>query len=513
MKLISSAEMKELDRMTITECGVPGEWLMERAGLGVARAVEYLADLSGYSRLPVCVFAGRGNNGGDAFVVARYLKEWGNDVRVWITGERSAVQGDARLHLIRLMALGVAVEEFATADDFEMLAGAGLDCGIVVDGVLGVGLKGPARGVASAAIRCINSLGSNSPVVAIDVPSGLDADTGEAGGDVVCADLTVTMAYPKVGLALPVACDYVGSVDVVDIGIPDSLADNIKSSMDLIVASDLYGVCPIRPRNAHKGTFGHVLLIGGAAGYAGAIALAAGAALRSGCGLVSVITSVEVASIVAGIVPEAMVHGVSDGNFSQKILELPKFDAVLVGPGLTISPDTKELVLKLIATEGEPLVLDADALNVFAGKVGELAVSKRPIVITPHPGEAARLMNCTSDDIQSDRVGYVTKLAKRTKSVTVLKGAGTLISDVGIRCSINLTGNPGMATGGAGDVLAGLLTGLLGQGINLYDAAKLAVYLHGCAGDEAAWASSQAGMKAGDIINTISMAFRRVVTR
>lgn len=514
MKLISSKNMKELDRMTIVEGGIPGELLMDRAGLGVARAVEYIADLSGYSRLPVCIFAGRGNNGGDAFVVARYLKEWGADVRVWVTCERNAVKGDARAHLIRLMALGVDVEEFVTADDFEMLAKVGLDCGIVVDGLLGIGLEGPARGVAAAAIRCVNSLGTNSPVVAIDVPSGLDADTGVAVGDVVCADLTVTMAYPKVGLAMQEALEYVGTVDVVDIGVSPLFAENIESRIDLIVAADLYGVCPARLRVSHKGTFGHVLLIGGSPGYAGSIALAAAAAVRSGCGLVSVLTSLEVASIVAGIVPEAMVHGVKDGAYIQKMQDLPEFDAVLAGPGLTTSSQTYELITALLDGDGAPLVLDADALNVFRGDGVKLSATSRPLVITPHPGEASRLLGCSVDDIQADREFYVRELSGITGAVSVLKGAGTLVSDIdNVQCSINLTGNPGMATGGSGDVLSGLLTGLLGQKIDLYDAAKLAVYLHGCAGDEAAWSGSQAGMKAGDIINAIPMAFRRIVTR
>ncbi len=513
MKIISSAEMKELDRMTIAECGMPGEWLMERAGLGVARAVEYLSDLSGYSRLPVCIFAGRGNNGGDAFVVARYMKEWGADVRVWLTCERSAVQGDAKSHLIRLLALGVSVEEFVEVSDFEMLAASGLDCGIVVDGVLGIGIKGPARGVAAAAIRCINSLGTNSPVVAIDIPSGMDADTGEAGGDVVCSDLTVTMAYPKTGLAMPIAYDFVGSVDVVDIGVPASFAEKIDAPLDLVTASDLYDVCPVRSRSAHKGDFGHVLLIGGAPGYAGAIALAAGAALRSGCGLVTVLTSTETAPIVASIVPEAMVHGVAPSDFLKKMEELPEFDAILAGPGMTTSSDTKDLLTALLAMNGAPLVLDADALNIFSANGKALLGAKREVVITPHPGEAARLLDCTAVEIQSDRLKYARELEKVTGAIVVLKGAGSLIAGKGERCSINLTGNPGMATGGSGDVLAGLLVGLLGQHIEPYNAAKLAVYLHGSAGDEAAWSSSQGGMKAGDIIQAIPMAFRRVVTR
>jgi NAD(P)H-hydrate epimerase len=208
-----------------------------------------------------------------------------------------------------------------------------------------------------------------------------------------------------------------------------------------------------------------------------------------------------------------MVHGVADGQFTQKINELNKFDAILAGPGLTVSPQTKELILQLIAVDDVPLVLDAGALSVFAHDAEILATSRRPLIITPHPGEAARLLACMPADVQADRLRAANDLVTLTGAVTVLKGAGTLIADLNGPCSINLTGNPGMAKGGSGDVLAGLLTGLLGQKISLTDAAKLAVYLHGCAGDEAAWGSSQAGMKAGDIINAIPMAFRRVVTR
>ncbi len=514
MKFISSSQMKELDRMTMDKAGVPGEWLMERAGLGVARAVEYLADLSGYARLPVAVFAGRGNNGGDAFVVARYLKEWGADVRVWLTCNLADVRGDAKSHLIRLMAKDVIVEEFSEVADFEMLAASGLDCGVVVDGILGIGINGPARGVAAAAISCINSLGNNSPVVSIDVPSGLNADTGEVAGDAVRADLTVTMAFPKTGFSAPAALEYTGVVEVVDIGIPHEYSRQIESKLDLITVSDLYPVVPERKRNSHKGTFGHVLLIGGMPGYSGAIALAAGAALRSGCGLVSVMTSVQSAPIVAGIVPEAMVHGVEEGMFMDKLRELPEFDAILIGPGMTVNDHTKSLAMKLMMFDSNvPLVMDADALNVFPCFTNVLYDSECPLVITPHPGEAARLLGCDVADIQRDRIEVVNSLVEETSAVVVLKGAGTLVAAPGKQCSINLNGNPGMAKGGSGDVLAGLLTGLLGQGMAPYDAARMAVYLHGYAGDEAAWKSSQAGMKAGDIIDAIPTAYRRLVTR
>ena len=521
MKLITSAQMRELDQKTITECNVPGETLMDRAGLGVARAIEYLADISGYANAPVGIFAGRGNNGGDAFVVARYLREWGAEVYVWMTGEAKAVRGDARTHLARLTRSGVRVNELTTPDDFDALGESGLDCGIIVDGILGTGSTGPARGVAAAAIRCINAFGQNVPVVAIDIPSGLNADTGEAPGETVRADLTVTMGYPKIGLASARALDFVGSVDVVDIGIPDFLAERIESSSDLITAGDVYPLFRRRDRRSHKGSYGHIQLIGGAPGYAGAMGLAAGAALRSGAGLVTVLVPASIAPIVAGMAPEAMVHAAettADGRMLASALParravLPVPDAVLVGPGFTPHEETRQVVRDLLAEPGAPLVVDADALNVCAGSCDALQAAARELVLTPHPGEAARLLEASVADIQSDREHFARALQTRTGATTVLKGAGSLVVAAGRPCRVNLTGNPGMATGGTGDVLAGLLTGLIGQGINPFDAASIAVYVHGSAGDEAAWSGSQAGLKASDIIRALPMAFRRVVPR
>lgn len=521
MKLIDSAQMKEFDRRTIAECGVPGETLMGRAGLGVARAVENLAGTSGYGRAPVCLFAGRGNNGGDAFVAARHLHEWGVDVCVWMTGEKKAVRGDALVHLNRLISAGPTVGELLEPADCDDLALSGCDCGIVVDGVLGTGLTGPARGVAAGAIRCINTFGADRPVVAIDIPSGLNADTGEAPGEAVRADLTVTLGFPKIGLAAPEALDYVGTVDVVDIGIPEFLSARVVSEMELITADDLRAVCPRRRRDTHKGSFGHVLLIGGSPGFSGAVAMAADAALRSGVGLVSVLAPRGIVPVVAGIVPEAMVHGADEtpeGTLSASCLDewkarLDGFDAVLAGPGMTTHEHSRRLVSELLSTAGAPLVLDADALNVFAGEATLLGQTARRLAVTPHPGEAGRLLGCTAADVQRDRPHHVRLLSEKTGGVVVLKGGGTLVTAPERPVGINLTGNPGMATGGTGDVLGGLLAGLLAQSVEPYDAACAAVYLHGVAGDEAAWHGSQAGLTAGDLIETLPLAFRRIAAR
>lgn len=520
MKTVSSEQMKEMDRQTIAEFGVPGEVLMDSAGAGVARVIERLADMSGRKHSTVFLFAGRGNNGGDAFVAARYLNRWGCNVRVWMTGEKKAVRGDARTHLNRLLSDGVDVAEL-TDDRYDEIAAAAWDCGIVVDGILGTGIAGPVRGVAADAIRCVNLLGEDRPVVAIDVPSGLNADTGAAAGEAVKADITATMAFPKTGLTAAEAIEYVGTVEVLDIGIPASLADRIESSLDLIVPDDLRNVLPRRGRSSHKGMFGHVLLVGGAPGYAGAIGLAARAALRSGVGLVTVLAPSSISGIVAGLAPEAMVHGgdvngegtLSASSLSRWAPMLDKFDAVLAGPGMTPHEDTRRIAEELLGKGKAPLVLDADALNVFADEGSIFSKSARPLVLTPHPGEAGRLIGCSSKDVQADRLDAARKLADTADAVVALKGAGTLVSAPDRTPCVNLTGNPGMACGGMGDVLGGLLAGILAQGCNPFDAACTAVYLHGIAGDDAAWHGSLAGLTAGDVINALPWAFGHILPR
>ncbi|MFC1498325.1 NAD(P)H-hydrate dehydratase [Verrucomicrobiota bacterium] len=522
MKFVSTEQMRELDRKTIEKFGVSGETLMERAGIGVADAVLRLAGISRIMDPFIRLLAGKGNNGGDAFMAARYLVEQGLNVEVWIAGQADAISGDALTHFNMMKSAGVSLCELPEEKDWN--SDSVLDyraADILVDGILGTGISGAARGPAKGAINYINAHSENGLVVSIDVPSGMNSDTGKAEGEAVRADITVTMGLPKLGLSEIEALDYVGSVEVVDIGIPDELVGNIQCNRELITAQDLSGTIKRRAGNSHKGNFGHVLLVGGASGYAGAIALAARAAMRSGAGLVTVLAPGSVAPVVAGIAPEAMVHWACEteaGSLSSDCLskwdrDINDFDAVLIGPGITTHDQSRLLVEHVLEKCRKPLVLDADALNVLAGNAEKSTAADCPVVITPHPGEMARLLGCSSGDVQADRCGTALKAVNDFNAVTVLKGARTVVVEKGQVPHINSTGNPGMASGGTGDVLSGLITGLIAQGLKPFDAARIAVYLHGRAGDNIARNSSQAGMIAGDIIEELPNVLREITAR
>jgi hydroxyethylthiazole kinase-like uncharacterized protein yjeF len=523
MKVVSVAQMRELDRRTIEDYNTPPEELMDRAGAGVASIVEHLVDMVSFSAPRMHLIAGRGNNGGDAFAAARYLHDSGYDVLVWLAGSANDLKGESLQHLSRLRAEGVEIEELPTKEHWEDAVQDGPQGEILVDGVLGVGVSGPARGPAVGAIQYINACAHHALVVSIDVPSGLDADSGVAHGEAVKADVTAAIGLPKTGLIEPAALEYVGAVDVVDIGIPSELVSQVaaRESCELIHFQDLIPLFPRRWRSSHKGDYGRVLIIGGAAGYAGAPAMAARAAIRSGAGLVTVVTPQSVASVVAGACLECMVHAapeMADGTLAPEIWnewsrQIARFDAVLVGPGLGRGENIRTLVRNIVRECSVPLVLDADALTVLAGQAHWLDKARGPVVITPHPGEFATLMGQRVEDIQQDRPSVALAAARFTRATVVLKGAGTVIAQTDKPVAINLTGNPGMATGGAGDVLAGMLVALLAQGLAPYDAARAAVYLHGQAGDFMAWRKSQIGLIAGDIIEEIPYVFRTVSVR
>ncbi len=523
MKAVSAEQMRAIDRRMIEAYGVPGDLLMDRAGFGVAECVRRLADASGFDDPRILIFAGRGNNGGDAFVAARYLREIEMDVEVLFAGDIKAVSGDALVHLRKLRAAGVTPRVLETMDAWTDMLQSSMCVGdILVDGLLGTGSRGPARGPVAGAIEVINRLSDRALVVAIDLPSGLNADTGVAEGDAVLADLTVTMGLPKSGLLRPEALEYVGTVEVVDIGIDDELEDTVPAGIELISSRDVAGVLKRRPRRSHKGTYGHALLIGGGPGVSGAISLAAMAACRSGVGLVSVLTPSALAGTVAVRVPEAMVHAgamTATGSLAADALDqvsgkdgLSAFSAVLMGPGLTTHPDGLALVAAVLRSAVPVVVLDADALNLMAAEPDLLAGERGGVILTPHPGEMARLLSWRTQDVESDRFAAARKAAERFGAVAVLKGAGTVVAERG-RLRVNLTGNPGMATGGMGDVLAGLMTGLAAQGMHPFDAASAAVYLHGCAGDDVARSSSQAGLTALAVADSIPRVFRRVQVR
>ncbi|MCC7299454.1 MAG: NAD(P)H-hydrate dehydratase [Verrucomicrobia bacterium] len=499
MKTVFADQMRKLDRRTI-EDGTPGEELMRRAGLGVADiARDFLASRGGHS---VLLIAGTGNNGGDVFAAAFELSQTDLDIEVWLCGSQGQIKGDAQLHLKKMVRAGIIPKEVRSQNDLFPKTQPDL----IVDGLLGTGSKGAPRGFMGPLIEWINAEGQNAFVLAIDIPSGIDADSGVAEGLAVKADMTVTIGLPKTGLIRPAALPYIGSVEVVDIGIPHEFIEDIAGceEAELIDRSDIF--IPRRERDSHKGTYGHVLLIGGSKGYTGAIAMAARAALRSGAGLVSVLTPEEVYPIVAQACgPEVMVHpfpsiGKLVVDFSK---HWKKITAVLIGPGLGQFPEAIEHLLKHCKV---PLVLDADALCVSPERI---AAAECPVVLTPHPGEFERLFGKPV----VDRWAQAKQAADLTDQTIILKGAGTVIAAPERKLAVNLTGNPGMATGGSGDVLAGLLVGLLGQGMDMFDAARTAVYLHGIAGDIAAHDFTQSALIATDMIDALPDAFRFLQSR
>ncbi len=524
MKVVTTSQMVEIDRLAMEEFEIPGELLMERAGLGVAQVADELSRLAGYANAGVRLVAGKGNNGGDVFVAARHLKQRGYPVEVFLAGRRGQISGDALKHFERMRQEGISVTEAATPEDWEGLlrTEVGID-GLVVDGVLGTGIRGPARGAAAGAIQFVNAHSSRSPVVSVDIPSGLDSDTGEAEGDVVVADITVTMALPKSGLLVPDAVPYVGSIEVIDIGMPPELLARFPGGgLELVAAEDCRGLVRRRERASHKGSYGHVLIVGGSVGFSGAVVLAARAALRSGAGLVSVAVPEGVHASVAASIPEAMVHPLRDsgaGTFHGRALHdwernLDDFDCVVIGPGLSVHEECRALVLDAVQEVSSALVLDADALNVLRGNTGCVATRSAPTLLTPHPGEMSRLMGLESaQDVQSARQAVLSQAVETLGADIILKGAGSLICGPGASMAVSMVGNPGMARGGMGDALAGLAGGLIAQGMSCNDAARLSVYLHGRAGDRVAWMSSQAGMTPSDLICELPNVFAELSPR
>lgn len=521
MKAVTTAQMRELDKIATTEFAIPGFELMRRAGEGIAGTVGYLAERSRGGDAFIHLIAGRGNNGGDAFAAALLLHEDDFEVEVLLAGSASDIRGDALRHLGKMRAAGIPLVELPTKEawiDALQNAGSGE---IIVDGILGIGTSGPPRGPIAGAIHYINSISEDNLIVSIDVPSGLDADTGETPGEAVIADVTATIGMPKIGMLTQQAIPYIGTLDVIGIGIPMELTATYESPRHLITGWDVRQRMPRRSRLAHKGDFGHILVIGGATGYAGAPAMAAIAAQRSGAGLVSALVPRSVYPIVAGAMLEVMTHPADEtdigslnaSSWKQWRERINEFSAIVIGPGMTRHPDTTQWVYPLLKECRCPLLLDADALNVLEGNLNRIAKAQCPVVLTPHPGELARLLGSTTKDVMLNREAAVKEAAERTGAVVVLKGAGTLVAQKGQPLHMNMTGNPGMATGGTGDILAGFIGGLMAQGLTPFDAACIGVFLHGRAGDNAMWVRSQAGLTATDLLKEFGNVFHEVTIR
>ncbi|HOM58997.1 MAG TPA: NAD(P)H-hydrate dehydratase [Kiritimatiellia bacterium] len=514
MRFLTVDQMRAADRDAVTEAGIPERALMRRAGEALACAVARVAARR-RTRAAVLV-AGHGNNGGDACVAARALREAGFLVRVLLTAPVARFRGVAREAWEAMDAAGVPWSEPEAAesacggwteDNADAVAAPSAWGGVVVDGVLGTGCAGAPSGAAARAIGWINRQRAHAMIVAADIPSGVHGDSGEAAGVAVHADVTVTFARPKRGLLNPCGAERFGHVIVADIGLPDALCDRgtDDAPCECIALPELARFFPRRQWSAHKGTCGHVAVIGGAAGMPGAPVLAALGAVRSGAGLVSLAVPPQSAAVAAAWVPEAMCHtlDVPRGVISPHALAagfsgLDACKVVIAGPGLTRHEEAGRTVAQLLETGPDRLLLDADGLNALADlfHAGWRPRARQDLLLTPHPGEAARLLGLSVAAVEADRVAAVRLLAERYRAVVVLKGAGTLVCAPDGRPWLNRTGNPGMASGGMGDLLAGMVAALWAQGLDPVQAACTAVWAHGAAGDEAAWEEGRTALSA-----------------
>jgi ADP-dependent NAD(P)H-hydrate dehydratase / NAD(P)H-hydrate epimerase len=517
MWIVTTAQMQSLDRRTIQEAKVPGTILMERAGTGV---MTHLLQTWGSPKgKKAVIFCGKGNNGGDGLVVARLLKSQGAKLKVVLMAPHHELSPDAKIMYRRLSKI-IRPSLFTVNPSPETLFSFTQDADLLIDALLGTGLSSPVRDPYKSAIEAINA--SQAFTVAIDIPSGLDSNTGTTLGAAVQAHLTVTFGCPKLGLYLGSAVDKVGHIQVVDIGIPPEFVVDLNPNIHLLSQEIVRPLIPPRPPSSHKGTFGHAGIVAGSPGKTGAPAMAGLGALRIGTGLVTVATPQSVSPIIESKLLEVMTEPMPES--SQHLLGMETGSALLafaknksalaVGPGLGISPDTTELLRYLLPQLDAPCVLDADALNGLMHHRQLFSSMKLPPILTPHPGEMARLLEASSPkQVNEDRVGVSRQFAMVHRVILVLKGARTIIAEPHGHVAICPTGNPGMASAGMGDVLTGMITGLLAQGLNSWDAARAGVYLHGLAGDLAAATIGEPGLVAGDVITTIPHALTHTLSR
>jgi NAD(P)H-hydrate epimerase len=514
MKIVTVAQMQALDRRAITKAGIPGTVLMERAGEGVVTVLEQrFGPLRGKA---ITILCGKGNNGGDGLVVARLLHRRHARARALLLAPVSDLSRDAATMHRRLLRLAgkSAVMPFRSDNRIASLLS---DSDIVVDALLGTGLSAEVTGPYRAAIDLMNAGGR--PIVAVDIPSGIHADTGAQLGTAVRAALTVTFGLPKIGLYVGAGIDHSGAVHVVDIGIPTTDVDALDSRTFMVTDHMVAKALPARLISSHKGTYGHAGIIAGSVGKTGAAALAAQAALRIGAGLVTVAIPSSVNDVLEAKLLEAMTQPLPETNartlarsgLDQLRAFMQTKTAVAIGPGLSTHPETVELVQALMKYLDRPSVLDADALNALAGHTSLLKECKISPVLTPHPGEMARIeSDMTAQAVNADRLGAARRFAREQSCILVLKGARTVVARPDGLLAICPTGNPGMATAGMGDVLTGIVVGLLAQGLPAWEAACAATYLHGLAGDLAAKQLGQAGMLASDLVAHIPYALKTI---
>jgi NAD(P)H-hydrate epimerase len=506
MLIATAGEMRKLDHSTIHEVGIPGLVLMENAGRSLVQIIlDRFFPLRGKN---ICIFAGRGNNGGDGFVAARYLHKEGCSVCVYLLSPTHLVAGDARINLEICQKLHIPIVEVLESQDAENHKSDWLQADLIVDALLGTGLNAEVRGLYAEVIQVINQL--RAPKVAVDIPSGLDSDRGVPLGTCIKADLTITFGLPKLGQVIYPGREYVGDLHVVDISIPWQVIIAQELQHALLESHELTLPAP-RKADSHKGHFGHLLVVAGSPGKTGAAAMASEAAVRVGAGLVTLGVPKSLNPILEVKLTEVMTEPLAenvDGVLGPEALKgllkiMESKTALALGPGLSTLEGPSELICELLLTSSIPVVIDADGLTIVAKNPDVLKRAKCPLILTPHPGEMARLMGISVPQVQADRVGVSRLLAQEFGVIAVLKGAATLVALPDGHLFVNPTGNPGMATGGMGDILTGLIGGLLAQGVEPAEAAKSAVFMHGLAGDRCAQKWGPAGYLATDLLPEI----------
>ena len=508
MNIVTNSIMKALDRKTIDEIGIPGQQLMEKAGEGVADVADTLLKDTGGKK--VAVFCGKGNNGGDGFVAARHLAGKGYSVEVFLVGAKDELKGDARLNLKRAVELGIPVYEINESP-------ANLDFEMIIDAIFGTGFRGKIGEPYREIIDAINK--TNIPVVSVDMPSGIDGDTGQDGGTSIYADATVTFAYPKLGHIFYPGRGRTGELYIVDIGVPSELIEEISPRFFADELEDIAGLLPRRFPDMHKGDAGKVLVVAGSKGMTGAAYLSAISCLRSGAGLVYLAVPEGVAPVLEMKATEAVKlylpniknrFAISLRSLGVIYEYLSSVDALIIGPGLGRHYETREAVLRIAQKTTIPTLFDADALFALAKDREIWKKIKAPYIITPHSGEFARIIDAPVKEVSTNRLKFALEYKDMfADAVLLLKGNPTIIAQ-GDKIYLNPTGNDGMATAGSGDVLSGLIGGFLAQGCSPLDAARLGAYIHGLAGDIAAERLTTRAMIAGDIMLAIPDAFAEV---
>ena len=514
MKVVTAQQIQNLDRRTIREFGIPGIVLMENAGRGTVDAVYKYFSEDSLQR--IVIFAGSGNNGGDGFVIGRHLINRGVETEVFLLTKKEKLKGDARTNMELYQKLR-PIYELQSKKDLTKFKTKIIHADLIVDAILGTGLNSEVKGFYREVIDYINTLAI--PVAAVDIPSGINADTGKILGTAVQADLTATFGLPKIGLLIYPGADAAGNLDVVDISIPEYLVQEENIHTELLEEEEMCSLLQPRGADTHKGHYGHLLVVAGSVGKTGAAAMTAEAGLRVGAGLVTLgipeslnpIMEMKLTEVMTEPLPET-----SFQSFSKKAL--PKIEnllegknALALGPGISTHPETVEVVHWIVRNCQVPLIIDADGINALAEKPNLLKKSKAPLLLTPHPGEMARLVKTSTKELQGDRVGAAKNFAQKNGVYLALKGARTIIAEPNGNVYINPTGNPGMASGGSGDVLTGMIAGLAAQGYTLSEAVRLGVFLHGYSADLAGEEIGEISLTAVDILNSIPSTLQEVM--